>query len=190
MTSSLRNPPGLQRRDRPRVDRAFRIAAMLMAMAVVLAGCAGYRVGPTNGLMAGQRSIQVNPFQNQTIEPRLVEYTTTALRKRLQQDGTFRLATQQDGDIIVNGVIVEFRRSELSFQPSDIRTVRDYTVALRAQIKAVERSTGRTILDRPAYARTTLRVGADLASAERQAVPLLAEDLARNVTSLLVDGTW
>ena len=38
--------------------------------------------------------------------------------------------------------------------------------------------------------RTTLRVGSDLTSSERQAIPLAAEDLARHVTSLLVDGEW
>jgi hypothetical protein len=33
-------------------------------------------------------------------------------------------------------------------------------------------------------------VGTDLADAERQSLPLLAEDLARNVTVLLTEGTW
>ena len=37
---------------------------------------------------------------------------------------------------------------------------------------------------------TLVRVGSDLSSAERQAIPLLADDLAKNVTELLVDGTW
>ena len=35
-----------------------------------------------------------------------------------------------------------------------------------------------------------MRVVEDLASAERQAMPLLAGNLARNITSMLVDGTW
>jgi hypothetical protein len=38
--------------------------------------------------------------------------------------------------------------------------------------------------------RTTLRAGPDLTSSERQAIPLAAADLARHVTSLLVDGEW
>ena len=37
---------------------------------------------------------------------------------------------------------------------------------------------------------TTIRSGADLASAERQAAPLLAEDLARKIADALADGTW
>jgi hypothetical protein len=46
------------------------------------------------------------------------------------------------------------------------------------------------LLERSVSGRTTVLIGDDLASAERQAVPLLAADLARNATSLLVDGNW
>jgi len=33
-------------------------------------------------------------------------------------------------------------------------------------------------------------VGSDLADAERQALPLLAQDMARNITELLTEGAW
>ena len=157
---------------------------------LLAAGCAGYRLGPTNGTSAGARSVQVNFFSNQTPEPRLVEAVNSALRKRLSQDGTYRLDTHGDGDVVVNGVITQFSRSGITFQPGDVITVRDYNLGLTAQIKVTERATGKVLLDRTVSGRTTIRVGNDLSSAERQAVPLLAEDLARNATSLLVDGTW
>ncbi|MDQ6631888.1 MAG: LPS assembly lipoprotein LptE, partial [Verrucomicrobiota bacterium] len=163
---------------------------LLLFVVFIFTGCAGYQLGPTNGHAAREQSIQVNPFQNQTFEPRLGESLTLSLRKRLQQDGTYKLDTHGEGDIIVTGVIRRFDRSELSFQPSDVRTVRDYNLAMTAQIIATERSTGKIILDRPVSGRTTIRVGSDLTSAERQAIPLLAENLARNVVSLLADGTW
>ncbi|MBI4327009.1 MAG: hypothetical protein HY674_17350, partial [Chloroflexi bacterium] len=108
----------------------------------------------------------------------------------LQQDGTYRLNTRGDGDIVVKGVITGFYRSPLSFQPADILTVRDYSVAMTVKVTATERSTGAVLLDQEVAGRSTVRAGADLASAERQAVPLLAEDLAKNVTALLVDGKW
>jgi hypothetical protein len=147
-------------------------------------------LGPSNGVAAGSKSIQINPFQNQTQEPRLIEPVATALRRSLQQDGTFRLNTRSEGDIVVSGVLTQYNREGVSFQPSDILSARDLEIRIVAKITATERSTGRTILDREVIGRTTLRMGADLASAERQAVPLLADDLATNVTSLLVDGTW
>jgi hypothetical protein len=153
-------------------------------------GCAGYRLGPTNGEVAGARSIEVKLFRNETLEPRLTDALGTALRRTLQQDGTYRLSTRGEADIIVNGVINKYQRSGISFQPQDVITPRDFQITMSAKVTATERSTGRVLLDREVGGRTTIRVWPDLASAERQAVPVLAEDLARNVTSLLVDGSW
>jgi hypothetical protein len=157
---------------------------------LVLAGCAGYRLGPTSGLAPGAKSIQVSLFQNRTLEPRLAEAVAQALRKRLQQDGTFKLATRGEGDILVSGVITRYARLPVSFQPRDVITARDFDLALYVQVTAEERATGKKLLDREVRGRTTVRVAADLPSVERQALPLLAEDLARNVTALLVEGTW
>ena len=159
-------------------------------LALGLAGCASYRVGPTNGLAAGEKSVQVNFFQNKTREPRLVEAVNSALRKNLQKDGTYRLNTRDEGDIVISGEIVGFNRSPLSFQAADIITVRDYTLLLTAKIVATERASGKVILQREVSGKTTIRAGTDLASAERQAVPLLADDLAKNAAALLADGTW
>jgi hypothetical protein len=162
----------------------------LVILSLLGAGCGGYKLGPTSGIAAGSRSIQVNFFQNKTLEPRLVESINNALRKNLQQEGTYRLATDNNGDIIVNGTITDFKRSAVGFQPADILTVRDYLIFLTVHVRATERLTGKVVLDRESYGRTTIRVGADLASAEREAVPMLADDLAKRVTSMLVDGAW
>jgi hypothetical protein len=162
----------------------------LVPFACLLAGCAGYRVGPTNGEQAGARSVQVTPFANRTFEPRLIEPVTQALRKRLQQDGTYRLNTSGDADIIVEGEILQYVRSEVSFNPRDTLTPRDYRVAIVAHITARERLSGRVLLDRDVRGHTLLRVSSDLTNADRQAVPLIADDLARHATALLVEGTW
>ena len=153
-------------------------------------GCAGYRLGPTSGLAAGDKSVQIAPFLNRTLEPRLSDALALQLRKQLQRDGTYRLASHDDGDVIVTGTIVRYDRLELSFQPSDVLTVRDYRLRMTAHVTARERASGKMLLDQPVTGTTLVRVGNDFASSERQALPLLADDLARNVTALLVDGTW
>ena len=157
---------------------------------LLLSGCVGYRLGPTGGQVAGEKSIQVSPFVNQTLEPRLGEAVTAALRKNLQRDGTYRLATRGDADLIVTGEITRYNRFELSYEANDILTVRDYRVTLTAHVTARERSSGKVILDRVVTGYTPLRAGSDWASAERQALPLMAQDLAKNVAALLVDGNW
>jgi hypothetical protein len=165
------------------------ISSGCLALALALCGCA-YHLGPTGGHRARELSIQVNPFANKTLEPRLGEAITGSLRKNLQQDGTYQLNTRDGGDIILTGTILTFDRSQLAFQPGDVLTPRDYALRITAQIVARERTGGRVILDTQVQGQTTIRVGADLTSAERQAIPLAADDLARRATSLLVDGTW
>ena len=61
---------------------------------------------------------------------------------------------------------------------------------LIADVTAVDRLSGEVLLKTEVGGRTVIRAGADLSSAERQAAPLLAENLARNLVSLLVDGAW
>ncbi|HNU99837.1 MAG: hypothetical protein KA191_03595 [Verrucomicrobia bacterium] len=173
--------------------------------AILLAGCAGYRLGPTSGNDARSRSVQVNFFRNEAPEPRLSEAVAHALRKQLQQEGTYTLATHNDGDIVVNGVLLAYERSPVAYQPGDVTTVRDYEITLRAHVVAEERSTGRVVLDEKVRGRATVRIGArnplpdgqmppvlagDQASVERQTLPILAADLARNITARLVDGAW
>ncbi|HVV73822.1 MAG TPA: LptE family protein [Verrucomicrobiae bacterium] len=167
-----------------------RLAALILPTVLLSAGCAGYRFGPVNGMAAGERSVQINPFVNQTLQPRLTDVVTLELRKELQRDGTYLLATHGEADVILAGALTRYQRNEVTVSSSDILTVRDYRLTLTAQVTARERSTGKLLLDQPVSGYTLIRVGSDLTSSERQAMPLLAGDLAKNITALLSEGKW
>ena len=156
----------------------------------MFSGCAGYQLGPTGGQTAGARSIQINPFENRTIEPRLSEAITHALRKQIQQDGTFRLNTANEGDVILTGVITKYDRLAIALRSRDALTPRDYRITITAHVTARDRATGKVLLDREIIGRTEVRAGFDLNSAERQGIPLAADFLAVSATSLLADGSW
>jgi hypothetical protein len=158
--------------------------------AMVLGGCVGYQVGPVNGETAGAKSVQVVPFRNATLEPHLTDAVTTELRRYLQQDGTYRLATHDDGDIILTGEITAYTRQELILNPRDTLTIRDYRITLIATVTARSRATGEVLFTQPVKGHTMARVGSDQTGAERQALPLLAADLAKNIKSLLAEGKW
>ena len=170
----------------------MRLCRWLLVGLVALggSGCAGYKLGPVNGLTAHEKSVQINPFANQTMEPRLGDAVTTQLRQEFQRDGTYQLASHNDGDIVVSGAVTRYVRIEVTFSSSDVLTVRDYRLEIRAQVTARDRSTGKVILDQPVTGNTLIRVTTDLTSTERQAMPLLAADLAKNVTVLLTEGAW
>jgi hypothetical protein len=161
-----------------------------VVLVFLLGGCAGYRLGPTADQVAGARSVQIQPFFNKTLEPRLSDAITSALRKEIQHDGTFTLASQNDGDIIVSGDITSYQRTQISFLPTDITTAQDYKLNFTAHVIARERITGRVVMDQTLTGTTLIRVGSDLPSAERQSLPLLAADLARQIAATLADGKW
>jgi hypothetical protein len=161
----------------------------LSLVCVALPGCA-YRLGPTNGEHAGTRSVQIRPFENKTVVPQLSEPITHALRREMLRDGTYRVDTSGDCDILVSGTIVNYDRRTIALQPKDALSPRDYRLVITAQVIARERVTGKVLLDRKVQGYSDIRIGSDEASAEREAMPLVAEDLARNATALIVDGTW
>jgi hypothetical protein len=168
----------------------MRLPCLALAFALVLTGCMGYRVGPTNGLTAGSRSVQIDPPINQTFEPRLSEVLNQQLRQQIQRDGTYKLNTHQDGDIVVTITILRYQRFGETFQATDALTVQDYNLRMTAKVTAYDRISGKNIVDREFMGRTTIRLGSDQTSAERQALPLLTEDLAKHITSALADGDW
>src|SRR5688572_29782744 len=171
-------------------DMRFLPGIMGIALVGALSGCAGYHVGPSTGQRAGDRTIQIVPFTNRTLEPRLSDAVTAALRREIQREGTYKLVTQMPGEVIVSGEIIRFERSEISFLPNDVITAQDYRMNFTAHVIARDRRTGRTLLDRDLTGVTLMRVGNDLPSVERQTLPLLAADLARQITAALADGVW
>ena len=168
--------------------------ALNLSLAVLFSclftGCAGYRLGPVNGAVAGEKTIQVVPFNNQTLEPRLGDALTQSLRQRIQQDGTLRLATHGGGDILLAGVIHAYRRLAIGYLSSDAVTPQDFRVEVSVHVTAREAESGKLLLDKEVSGHTLIHVGADLASAERQALPQLADDLARNINELISEGAW
>jgi len=162
----------------------------LIGAAVLLAGCAGYHLGPVNGATAGARSIEVFPFNNQTLQPRLGDAATQALRERLQTDGTYHLATHGAADVVITGTITRYQRIAVAYLNTDVTTPQSYRVNITAHVVAREHATGKVLLDKDVTGYTLVTVGTDLASAERQAAPLLAQDLAQNIAELITEGAW
>jgi len=158
--------------------------------AAALAGCATYHLGPVNGAVAGEKSIEVLPFNNQTLQPRLGDSLTQALREQLQTDGTFHLDTQGGGDVVVSGVVRNYQRQGVAFLNTDAATPEDYRVEVVVRVTARDRASGKLLLNRDVKGHVLVHIGSDLASAERQALPLLSNDLAQNITEVLTEGAW
>jgi len=163
---------------------------MALAAAALLAGCAGYKLGPSNGLPAGARSVSIKPFSNKTHEPRISEYMAMSLRRQLQAEGSYHLQTSGTPDIWLTGEITRFDRSGLSYATNDVLTPSEYTLTLTAQVTARNANTGRVIFQNEVRGQTYINIGGDLGSAEREAMPILTDKVAQSVINQLTDGAW
>ena len=153
-------------------------------------GCAGYHVGTTNGLTAGARSVQVKFFENETFEPRLATAVNRAMKREFQKDGTYLLETQSEGDLVVTGKLINFRRDGVSYKPGDVLTVQDYSMQLSAEITVINSATGVEIFRETITGTSTVRVGNDLTAGQRQAVPIIAAKLAEQAVLQIVYRDW
>lgn len=171
---------------------AMRLWISLLAggLAWCLAGCAGYHLGPVNGAVAGGQSIQVLPFNNQTFQPRLGDVLTQSVREQIQQDGAFHLQTHGPGDVALSGVIQTYQRLAIGYLSTDAVTPEDFQVQATVHVVAREVGSGKVLLDKVITGQTLVHVGSDLASAERQAMPQLAADLAMQINELISEGSW
>ena len=126
--------------------KAFALILFTLSFGM-LTGCVGYVAGPTNGLPAGAQSVRVEFFKNETLEPRLVVAVNRALKRNLQQDGTYTLETQGNPDLVVTGELTEFFRNGVSYTPGDSLSVKDYSMSLTAHIKVTRPGTGEVVYE-------------------------------------------
>ena len=113
-----------------------------------------------------------------------------ALRRQIQSEGALSLDTRGQGDVLLTGNIIAYERVGVSFQPNDIITIRDFEIRMTAEIRAIHRRTREVLLEESVVGSSLVRGFNDLASAERQARPIIANDLAQKITDLIVEGEW
>ncbi|NQU09148.1 LptE family protein [bacterium] len=165
-------------------DFAF---AGLTALALATAGCAGYRLGPV--LKADYHSVAVPMLRNATHQPQLEAQITNGIIKRLHQDGTLDVVARANADVVVLGRITRYRRTTLRSLREDTGTPREYRIEITARIEFRDRRTGQAVLPvTELTGQADTFIGTDLQGADQQAIPLAADDLARQVVALLVES--
>ena len=149
-------------------------------------GCAGYHLGPVSN--PGYKSVAVPMFKNRTLKPQLEAQVTNGVIKRLQADGTLRVESAENADIILAGEIVRYRRDPLRSVREETNKPREYRISIEARIEAHDRVSGNTVLKSTVVTgRAETFIGTDQQSAEYQLLPLIADDLAKRVVTLLVE---
>ena len=173
----------------------MRLALFLPLAALLFGSCAGYHVGPIKPTrMAKVTTIAVPSFKNDTLLPRVEVLLANAVIKQLQQDGTYRIVRENEADAIFQGHLEQVVRRPARSVRGNVLLTREYLLTLRCTYEVTDRVTGAILDRRAALGQTTFfvsgtdAIAADLTQDERQAIPIAAENLAKDIVSHLSEG--
>jgi hypothetical protein len=163
--------------------------ALAALLTLLLAGCAGYHIGPVQPkFMEGVRSIAVPTFKNETLEPRVEVLVADTVIRQIQQDGTYRVATIDQADAILDGKIIQIRRRSARSVRGNVIATREFNLTVELQFTVTRKSDKKVLADRSITGTTSFFVSGDVQQDERQAIPLAVEDAAVRLVSLISEG--
>ena len=163
-------------------------AFALLSLVFLLEGCAGYHLGPaTPGYLKNVHAIAVPTFANSTITPRIEVLVTNTVIKQFQQDGTFRIVNADSADATLKGEIVGVNRSPARSVRGNVLSTTEFNLTLIVKYSLLGRDQ-KALGSGGVSGSTSFFVGTDVATDERQALPLATEELARHLVSQLSEG--
>lgn len=128
---------------------AFYYAAAAAGVAV-LAGC-GYTTQAS--LDPRYQTVYVPAFKNESREYDLQAPLTNAVRRKFITDGRLRLVDQPNADLIVEGVIRDYRLKGLTYDLND--EVTQLLAVVIAGVRCTDRATGEVLWEDPAMTGET-----------------------------------
>jgi hypothetical protein len=154
-----------------------------------LSGCLGYHIGPAKPYyLRDVHTIAVPTFKNHTLVPRIEVLVTDTVIKELQQDGTFKIASDGNGDATLMGDIIQIARTPARSVRGNVLQTTEFNMTMQLKYRVVARNGSDLVGSASAVGRTSFFVSSDPTTDERQALPLATEDLATRLTTQLTEG--
>jgi len=162
---------------------------MVLAM-MVLSGCAGYRVGNVSGRdLQGVRSVYVPMVKNASLQPDVQPLVTNAIINRFNDDGTLSVSQNANADSELDVTVVSVTETQAASSTGDINITTQYQINMQATATYVNRRLGRKIFENiQVTGTTTFFTQANIQEGIRQAIPLVAQDLADKVVKQVTEG--
>jgi hypothetical protein len=166
------------------------MAALLSLLAMPLAGCAGYHVGPIQPhFMEGIHTIAVPTFRNETLIPRIEVLVADTVIRQIQEDGTYKVASSAEtADAVLEGEIMQVLRRPSRTVIGDVQATQEFEMTMVVHYKIIRKATGETVDDKNTTGMTTFFVSGDVNQDEIQAIPLAAQNAAIHMVSEFGEG--
>ena len=157
-------------------------------LGLLFSGCAGYKLGSVKPAYLREiHSIAVPTFSNRTLTPRIEALVAGTVIKQFQQDGTYRITDEAQADAILQAEILSVSRTPARSVRGNVLSTTEFNLTVRATFTLVDKA-GKALGGGQAGGSTSFFVSSDVSTDERQALPLAAEELARQLVSQLSEG--
>ena len=159
-----------------------------VAATLLLSGCMGYQLGGNRP--KGIETVSMDPVVNKTAEPAIELQVTHAMRDRIQFDGRLKLVNSAgEADGVIEVILTDYDLTPIAFR-SDRNTTPDlYRLRITGTATLRNAETEEIISVSNTYGEATFPFESDLTSAQRDAVPRAAAEIAKFMLDDLVE-TW
>ena len=113
---------------------------------------------------------------------------TDTVIKQLQQDGTFKVASDNDADAVLKGEITRIDRIPARSVRANVLATQEFNLRMDVRYTVAGRDGTALVGNGRATGATSFFVSADVTTDERQALPLATEDLASRLVTQLSEG--
>lgn len=162
------------------------IALVVASLAITISGCANYRLGTT--LPDYLKTISIETFVNQSVEPNIESRITSAVRREFQRDGQLDIAAANEGDILLTGTLLAYDIEPLLYDKNKPNTTRRYQAKISCSILAVERESGKQLANRVVSGSVSFPAAGDAVTARRNSLDAVARSLAQEVVDAVVSA--
>jgi hypothetical protein len=165
------------------------LSLFILSTVMLFASCA-YHVGNIPGEeMKNVKIVHVPVVKNNSYIPQIQVMVTNAIIREIDNDGTFHTGHESMADAILNVEIVEVKRQPVRSARQNTAITEEYELQIVAKATLTNlRSAKKVFVNREVSGKTSYFVQSDLQESERQALPLAAEDMAKNLSQMFVEG--
>jgi Lipopolysaccharide-assembly len=161
----------------------------LAAATLLFSGCLGYQIGPVKpSVLRDVHVIAVPTFENKTLLPRIEVLVTDTVIKQFHQDGTFRIAEEDQADAVMKAQITDVTRIPARSVRGNVLATTEFTLTMHVKYSLMTRAGGVLTPEADVSGTTSFFVGTDVTTDERQALPLAAEELASHLVTQVSEG--
>jgi len=121
----------------------MRRAALLAVL--VLAACGYHLAGTGTTVPEGARTIRIERFTNRTRETGLDVHLHRAVEDEFRRQGTLRVVTEGDADLVLSGTIRRFTSVPVAFSATDEAV--QYQGIMQVSLRLTERESGHLLFE-------------------------------------------